>query len=560
MRETLETLLGGLQMMDEVRDKVDRLKLPKLAMLDYYSGLNADALQIVGLMTGRSSVGDISASLAAFEYFMLAKERAGLERAVVGGGLAKGRLNIEEMNRFSELINAQVTFLKLFSDHASATIRQSFDAIRDSEAARALERMRAVIRYGGLEGRFEGLTPGRWFETVTQRIDELKGVEMAIAAELDRQSRSAQHAAERELVRSVVLLALLFVFVTVATILVSGALSRALDRIREPMARLANDDFDFDLPPESDNEFGQMARALAHFKGAIRAKLEHTETLESLIFEFENETAQLMDRVSSTLTELEKTAAELSASADITDQRSDSVAVASREAAASVEAVAGATDELSGSIADIAGQIGRTAASAGEVVRYTDTSMATIAELADAAEDIGQVIGLIRTIAEQTNLLALNATIEAARAGDAGRGFAVVAAEVKALASQTAQATSDIAERISGIQKASLSTGEAMQSVDAKIRDIAATANQVASSIEQQKNVTGAIAASAQTAARNTHDASSHIAHVRSSATETRLSAQNVESMSRELAERAANLDRSFRNFLNRVPGRPELF
>ena len=76
-----------------------------------------------------------------------------------------------------------------------------------------------------------------------------------------------------------------------------------------------------------------------------------------------------------------------------------------------------------------------------EAYRYVETG-----------QKIGNVVSLIQDIAEQTNLLALNATIEAARAGEAGKGFAVVANEVKELAKQTAQATGEIAEKVSAIQ------------------------------------------------------------------------------------------------------------
>src|SRR3546814_2688665 len=67
-----------------------------------------------------------------------------------------------------------------------------------------------------------------------------------------------------------------------------------------------------------------------------------------------------------------------------------------------------------------------------------------LAGLQEALAQVAQVAKGIDAIAKQTNLLALNATIEAARAGDAGKGFAVVAGEVKALATQTSNATAQI--------------------------------------------------------------------------------------------------------------------
>lgn len=71
-----------------------------------------------------------------------------------------------------------------------------------------------------------------------------------------------------------------------------------------------------------------------------------------------------------------------------------------------------------------------------------------ISDLSDSSDRIGAIVASIRRIADQTNLIALNAAVEAARAGVHGRSFAVVANEVRTLAANINQATTEIESRV----------------------------------------------------------------------------------------------------------------
>lgn len=204
--------------------------------------------------------------------------------------------------------------------------------------------------------------------------------------------------------------------------------------------------------------------AEAKSKRDLLAAQERKDEKRRLADGFQAAVGEIVETVSSASTELKASAATLTSAA----QHARTVTSASEEASTNVSSVASATEELAASVNEISRQVQDSARMALEAVGQARSTTDRVSELSTAAARIGDVVELINTIAGQTNLLALKATIEAARAGEAGRGFAVVASEVKALAEQTAKATGEIGQQITGIQSATDVSVNAIREISGK--------------------------------------------------------------------------------------------
>jgi methyl-accepting chemotaxis protein len=279
----------------------------------------------------------------------------------------------------------------------------------------------------------------------------------------------------------------------------------------------------------------QMGDGLSHIVSGLQAGIEQLAT-----------SAQSLSAVT------EQTNLEVSSQKEETEQ----VATAMNQMTATVHDVARNAEEAAQAAQTADGKV----ESGQHVVRQ---SMARIEQLADSAtsasssieslsaeiQNIGTVLGVIKSVAEQTNLLALTAAIAAARAGEQGRGFAVVADEVRALAKRTQQSTEEIERLVSALRSAAQASVQQIQSSGELVKLAVSDALQtesalgsIAAAVSLIQQMNQQIAAAAEEQSSVAEEINRSVTSIRASADQSSLAMQGNAASSIELAQLGVEL------------------
>jgi methyl-accepting chemotaxis protein len=339
-----------------------------------------------------------------------------------------------------------------------------------------------------------------------------------------------------------------------------------LKRMFQPISRttallndIANGEGDLTrrLDESGGDEMSELSRLFNTFTGKLQAMIKNI--------------AAVSGSLAASSTTLKNNSHDVESHAKNMKTRSDTVTISSDQATSKVNSISASAEEMSSSVNAIATAIEQMSTSLNEVTRscqkesdivssasaHADVTKKTMEDLGNVVVEVGNIIETIRTIATQTDLLALNATIEAASAGSAGKGFAVVASEVKALASQTSQATGQIRKQIETMQSTTKTAIKAIHVLTDKITEINSVSHTIVAAVEEQsstvneisRNISGAgqaatdIARNVSQSAADLNDISSNITKVHQSISQTTLGIDQIDNNSGSLSLLAQELN-----------------
>ena len=441
-RNNLETALNLLSQIQEKREQINNFEISLPQALKYYTTMNGKFLDTIGSIAENSTDSSITKELTSYTNFLLSKERAGIERAVLSATFAKDQFPEGFFVKLITLITEQNAFLKSFKITAPDKFINYYEKTVKGRAIDEVNRMRNIAISKANVGGF-GIDPSYWFKTITEKINLLKNVENYMSENLISDIENIVNKERYEMLFfSVILLFTLGTVVLVGSV-IKLSINKSVSTIENSLNYIGtNKDFSKSIDLNTKDEIGRIGKA-------INKLLSILNNLVNLVKKASNENAKIAEKVSKTTSEIGERIKEERKIVGITTQKAQKI---HQPLNYSLQKLNQAKDEVQNA-KDNLDNIKKSVILLLETVKKNSEEESLLVKeleiLTKKADDSKQILKLIEDIANQTNLLALNAAIEAARAGEYGKGFAVVADQVRDLAEKSRGYVDNINKTIS---------------------------------------------------------------------------------------------------------------
>ncbi len=436
LQKEIKIALNALNRLNSIRDNISNLTISLKNTVGYYTNTNAKLLKIIETATTLAKSVRLVKALNTYTNFLKAKERAGVERAVLTGTFATNKWKPGFYAKFITLLAEQNTYIDASMATASPEIKEFYQKTMNSAVVREVEKMENIAK-SHTQGNFN-VNPEYWFKTITAKINLLKKVDDFMSKYNFKILHQIKKQVEVKLTINMILLFILIFLIIIPLVVLQKQLINDITMMQRELDDIANSlDFTKKLTINRNDEIGSILTHMNHFIETISNLISQIKSNAIIVNNVSNQTANQSENLFKVVNEQKESINMIAKETNSIQNDISSTEEKVIDTADKLNTAYEALDKMITSLNDVTEKITKNSEDEMEIAN-------NVTNLADQSKQIENVISIIKEIAEQTNLLALNAAIEAARAGEHGRGFAVVADEVRKLAERTQKSIVEI--------------------------------------------------------------------------------------------------------------------
>ena len=129
----------------QIREDIINLKVSTAKAISVYTNDNTYFLSLISSCVKLNKIADVTKNLTAYDSFLHAKEKAGIERAIGAGALTKDKFANGSRAKFINLIDSQAQYLQTFKDYSDITELDFFNKTMQGNSIDEVNRIRAML-------------------------------------------------------------------------------------------------------------------------------------------------------------------------------------------------------------------------------------------------------------------------------------------------------------------------------------------------------------------------------------------------------------------------------